>query len=141
MLISAGPDSREREYTNAIAQGSNGAVSTQGRLSLPQLAALLENARLFVGIDTAVMHLAAAMQTPSVALFGPSKERQWSPWQCRHRLILGECKCKGTGKITCDKSRTLPCMESIGLADVTMHIGNLLDDSDSKTTPYDNTAT
>lgn len=141
VLVSAGPDSREREYTNAIAQGSNGAVSTQGRLSLPQLAALLENARLFVGIDTAVMHLAAAMQTPSVALFGPSKERQWSPWQCRHRLILGECKCKGTGKITCDKSRTLPCMESIGLADVTMHIGNLLDDSDSKTTPYDNTAT
>jgi heptosyltransferase III len=140
VIVSAGPDSRETAYANAITQGSNGAVSTQGRLSLPQLAALLKNARLFVGIDTAVMHLAAAMQTPSVVLFGPSKERQWSPWQCRHRLILGDCKCKREGKITCDKSHTLPCMGSLSVAHVTMQIGALLDDTRSNTKPHDNTA-
>ena len=45
-----------------------------GQLSLKQLAALTAQAQLFIGVDSAPMHIAAAMQTPVVALFGPSGE-------------------------------------------------------------------
>ena len=64
------------------------------------------------------MHIAAAVQTPSVALFGPSSEWSWRPWQAPHELVLGECACKATRQFVCDKSRIYPCMERIGVDEV-----------------------
>jgi heptosyltransferase-3 len=61
---------------------------TDGCLDWSGMAGLMMAARLFVGVDTAAMHLAAACQTPLVALFGPSVEIAWRPWQCRHELVL-----------------------------------------------------
>ncbi len=55
-------------------------VDWSGQTSLPELAALLQRARLFVGTDSGVMHMAAAMRTPLVAIFGPSNHRAWAPW-------------------------------------------------------------
>ncbi|MGB7258130.1 MAG: glycosyltransferase family 9 protein [Pseudolabrys sp.] len=51
-----------------------------GKLSWPQLAALLGKARVFVGPDTSVTHLAAATGCPTVALYGPTDPRLWGPW-------------------------------------------------------------
>jgi heptosyltransferase-2 len=56
------------------------AVDLSGRTSLPQLAALLGQCDLFLGADSGVMHLAAAMGVPVVALFGPSNHLAWGPW-------------------------------------------------------------
>lgn len=50
-----------------------GVVSLAGQLTLRQLAALIDHACLFIGVDSVPMHMAAALQTPCVALFGPSK--------------------------------------------------------------------
>jgi N-acetylglucosaminyldiphosphoundecaprenol N-acetyl-beta-D-mannosaminyltransferase len=52
-----------------------------GKTSLAQLAALLKTCDLFIGADSGVMHLAAAVGTPVVAVFGPSNADAWSPWQ------------------------------------------------------------
>ena len=51
------------------------------------MAGLLYRAKLFVGVDTAAMHLAAACQTPTVALFGPSFESEWRPWHTPHLIV------------------------------------------------------
>jgi exopolysaccharide biosynthesis WecB/TagA/CpsF family protein len=51
-----------------------------GRTTLGQLAALLTRARLFIGADSGMMHLAAAVKTPLVAIFGPSNHLAWGPW-------------------------------------------------------------
>ena len=51
-----------------------------GRTDLPQLAAVLREAALVIGADSGVMHLAAAVQTPQIALFGPSNHEAWAPW-------------------------------------------------------------
>ena len=55
-----------------------GAVRT-GALSLHALAAMLSRASLYVGNDSAVTHLAAALGVPTVALFGPTDPRTWAP--------------------------------------------------------------
>lgn len=50
------------------------------RTTLPQLAAILRRAGLFVGADSGVMHMAAAAGSPVVAIFGPSNASAWGPW-------------------------------------------------------------
>ena len=128
IILSVGPDPKEIEYADGIKHACDGVASTAGRLTLPRIAALLQGAHLFVGVDTAVMHISAAMQTPTVPLFGANNERNWKPWMCPHRLVLGDCSCKKNKKRTCDKSRTLPCMDSISVEQVIENIEILLDD-------------
>jgi heptosyltransferase III len=48
--------------------------------TLNQLAAIVKGATAFVGIDTAVTHMAAALNTPTIAIFGPTLTRYWAPW-------------------------------------------------------------
>lgn len=57
------------------------ALDLSGRTTLPRLAALLARCHLFLGADSGVMHLAAAVGVPVVALFGPSNHRAWRPWR------------------------------------------------------------
>lgn len=61
--------------------------SLAGQLTLNTLAALIDGARLFLGVDSVPMHMAAALQTDCVALFGPSKLNEWTPWMCRAIVI------------------------------------------------------
>ncbi|MCS6835942.1 MAG: WecB/TagA/CpsF family glycosyltransferase [Anaerolineae bacterium] len=67
-----------------------------GKTSLPQLADLLRSADLFIGADSGVMHLAVAVGTPTVALFGPSNHDAWRPWTlhpAQVRLLRAESRC------------------------------------------------
>ena len=114
VVLSCGPEQREIDLVSEIRHHAKEEYfSTDGSITLHELGWLLGRARLFLGVDTVVMHLAAAMQTPIVALFGPSSEWSWRPWQCDHELVLGDCECKRTRKFICDKTKTYPCMEKI----------------------------
>lgn len=55
-------------------------VDLSGQTDLAALAGLLTNADLFIGADSGVMHIAAAVGVPVVALFGPSNADAWGPW-------------------------------------------------------------
>lgn len=56
------------------------AIDLTGQTTLPQLAGVLSRAALFIGADSGVMHLAAAVGAPVVAIFGPSNPDAWGPW-------------------------------------------------------------
>ena len=51
-----------------------------GKLDWPGLSALIAAARVYIGPDTAITHLAAATGAPTVALYGPTDPRLWGPW-------------------------------------------------------------
>ena len=55
-------------------------VNMAGRLSLAESACLLQSAQVYVGPDTVMTHIAAAVGVPTVALFGPSNPVKWGPW-------------------------------------------------------------
>jgi heptosyltransferase III len=55
-------------------------VAMAGEFSLNQMAALLSGAQLYLGLDTAITHIAATQQIPVVALYGPSPNVYWFPW-------------------------------------------------------------
>ncbi|MBK8040752.1 MAG: glycosyltransferase family 9 protein [Verrucomicrobiaceae bacterium] len=88
LVLSSGPVEDEVRACREI-QASSGVpmLLTEGRLDWAAMAGLLMSARLFIGVDTAAMHLAAACQTPLVALFGPTVESAWRPWKCDHVLV------------------------------------------------------
>jgi len=57
-------------------------VRLDGKLDWPELTALIAGARVYIGPDTAITHLAAAAGAPTVALYGPTDPRLWGPWPC-----------------------------------------------------------
>ena len=85
IVLTGGQDPEELEYVAAIAANMPaGTLNLAGRLSLPMLGALLAGAAVYVGPDTATTHIAAAVGTPTVALFGPSNPVKWGPWPKDH---------------------------------------------------------
>ena len=82
IVLTAGPDPRELalvETLRRLAPHPN-IVSLAGQLTLPALAAAIAGAKLFIGVDSVPMHMAAALEVPSVALFGPTNVEAWRPW-------------------------------------------------------------
>lgn len=62
-----------------------------GRLALLETAALLERVDLMIGNDSGPLHMAQAVGTPVVGLFGPSDPRNFAPLDPRHRVVVGTC--------------------------------------------------
>ncbi|MBM4045677.1 MAG: glycosyltransferase family 9 protein [Planctomycetes bacterium] len=63
------------------------AINVVGKTTLRQMAALLKRCCLYVGNDAGPMHVAAAMGTPVLALFGPSCHHRFRPWGDEHRVM------------------------------------------------------
>ena len=56
------------------------------------------------------MHLAAAMGTPSVALFGPSGENEWGPWNVERRIVTTLHTCRPCGLDGCGGGKVSECL-------------------------------
>lgn len=79
VLLVGGPD--DASICRAIEQDSAVAlVNVAGALSFPQLGALIQRCHVFIGNDSSPMHLAAAVRTPVVALFGPTSPKRYGPY-------------------------------------------------------------
>ena len=76
IVATSGPDAAERRDLEELWQG----IATVHSLTWPCNAALLAGARIYIGPDTSITHLAAAAGCPTVALFGPGDPRVWGPW-------------------------------------------------------------
>ncbi len=79
VVVLGGPEERALGQAVAAAAGK-GTLDLTGRTSLSVLGAVLQRCRAFVGNDSGVTHIAAAVGTPVVAVFGPSNHRAWGPW-------------------------------------------------------------
>jgi len=119
IAITGAPDKRERELVDAIlgtlsSSARAGVADLSGQLSLRELAALTREARLFVGVDSAPMHIAAAVGTPVVALFGPSGEIEWGPWQVPHRVVASnDHPCRPCGNDGCGGGKISECLTTL----------------------------
>lgn len=89
VVLTSAPDPREVDLVDGLLRRVNnpGVVSLAGQLTLPQLAAVIARATLFIGVDSVPMHMAAALGVPLVALFGPTHVHIWRPWSDRAEVI------------------------------------------------------
>ena len=119
VAITGAPDERERRLVDAILASLAAPVRASvadltGAMSLRELAAFTSRARLFVGVDSAPMHIAAAVATPVVALFGPSGEAEWGPWQVPHRIVASaEHPCRPCGNDGCGGGKVSECLTTL----------------------------
>lgn len=120
LVLTAAPSPDELRMVEAIqARLPTPVPSLCGELSLKELAALTRAARLFVGVDSAPMHIAAAVGTPVVALFGPSGDKQWGPWGVPHRVVCStHHPCRPCGLDGCGSGKVSDCLESIAVDEV-----------------------
>jgi heptosyltransferase III len=107
-------------------RGGGRVVNLCGKLTPRESAAAFRRARLFVGHDSGPMHLAAAVQTPCVAIFSArNKPRVWFPYGKQHRVVYRQTDCWGCGLETCTVERKR-CLTSITVDDVLAEIRGVL---------------
>lgn len=113
-------------------------ISLCGKLDLGEIAYLLTHANLYIGPDTSISHIAAAMGTPTIALFGPSNPIKWGPWPKNHppcdspyalkgtqtagnvTLIQGKCDCVPCFGEGCERhiNSTSDCLQQLSAQEV-----------------------
>jgi len=119
VVLTAGPGDDEMVAVKRImASLSAPVIDLSGRLSLKQLAALTARAQAFIGVDSAPMHIAAAMGTPTAVLFGPSGDPEWGPWQVPHKIITSNHTCRPCGNDGCGGGKLSECLSAIPVEQV-----------------------
>jgi heptosyltransferase-3 len=91
VVVTSSPEPMEMEKTESIIsmlpeEARSRVIDLCGKTTIAELAAVSEASDLFFGVDSAPMHLAAAVGTPVVAIFGAG-ERSWAPWGEGHAVI------------------------------------------------------
>jgi len=119
-IMVSGPSSDEVSFVDTIAQLSTSSpINLGGRLSLKQLVALISRATLFIGIDSGPMHIAAAVKTPLVAIFGPQNPQRWGPWGDGHIVVQKSWDCVPCRKKGCDNKGIMSlCLEKLSVEEV-----------------------
>jgi heptosyltransferase-3 len=111
VVLTGSQAAHEQELLAAILRECRAApINLTGRLNLKELGALIARARFFFGVDSAPMHLAAAVETPAVALFGPSGIFNWGPWGAGHLVLQKYWDCVPCGRDGCEGSKISRCL-------------------------------
>ena len=128
IVATCAPDAREKAIlARTLAQAAVPVTDLSGQLTLREMAALAGRARLFFGVDSAPMHIAAAMGTPCVALFGPSGEKEWGPWRVEHRVVASDAHpCRPCGNDGCGGGKVSECLTRLPVERVHAAINDVL---------------
>ncbi len=96
-----------------------------GCTTIKQFAAIAKKSALFVGSDSGAMHMASAVGTPVVALFGPSSPREWGPRGGPVEVLYKEVDCRSCFHPTCIRGEE-NCMKLISVEEVMAAAGRMM---------------
>jgi len=119
--------SKEKQVLDSVVQQSSARVIGLTDLSLPEVTALAARAQLFVGNDSGIAHMAAAVNTPCVVIFGSSNVAHWRPWTTnRNEVVREEMKCQPCHGYFCAEFETPQCILRIPVERVVAAIDRLM---------------
>jgi heptosyltransferase III len=140
VVITASSDKFElKKVTNILKYCKSDPVNLSGKLSLKQTSALNKKAKLFIGVDTAIMHISASNNIPVLAFFGPSGADQWGPWDNdlmvsgytkrngfqnmgRHRVFSETRNCQPCGQDGCEGTKISQCLMALDIDEIKRNI-------------------
>jgi lipopolysaccharide heptosyltransferase II len=117
----------ERQVVERLVENSSASVRAFTDLSLPEVTALAARSRLFVGNDSGIAHIAAAVGVPSVVIFGSSNVAHWRPWtKAPAEVVREELPCQPCPGYTCSEFDAPECIRRVTIERVTAAIGRVL---------------
>jgi lipopolysaccharide heptosyltransferase II len=123
VIIIGSPDEIERaEEMRAMCVDN--VFNFAGKTSLGMLSAVLKLCGLFIGIDSAGIHIAAAVGTPTVSIFGPGLNNIWAPRGRQHRVVHKDFPCVPCDKKGCNGSEISRCLVELTVDEVKDVIGD-----------------
>lgn len=120
--------SEEAERASYIRSQSRGEVfNLAGKTTLGELAGLLGLGCLHIGVDSAAPHIAAAVGTPTITIYGPSDWLDWAPQGTQHTSITPDRDCAPCHQKGCDGGGTSKCLEELTAEKVQSAVQTFLD--------------
>lgn len=126
VILTSAPDRAEVARAERIlsllpvgTKSSGSMIPLFGKTTIKELGAISKAADIFIGVDSAPMHIAAAVKTPVIALFGPSGHYgEWYPYGDGHIVLTKNLPCKPCHKDMCEGVELRECMRAIKPHDV-----------------------
>ncbi|MBF8263973.1 MAG: putative lipopolysaccharide heptosyltransferase [Parachlamydiales bacterium] len=121
IVFSSGPSDDEVQMVDEIIKDLPKELycNLAGRLSLKELAALIQMSSALICSDSVPLHIASALKTPVVALFGPTSEITWGPWRNPYaRIAMANMSCRPCYLDGCGGSKVCDCMQAIAVDQV-----------------------
>ena len=104
----------EKNKAHEIGLACQGMVyNLAGKTTLAELAGLLSFSRLHIGVDSAAPHIAAAVGTATVTIYGPSDWHDWAPIGDQHRIIIPQMNCVPCRNKGCEGREKSKCLEEL----------------------------
>ncbi|MBU2539059.1 MAG: glycosyltransferase family 9 protein [Proteobacteria bacterium] len=103
-----------------------GCYNFAGKTSIAMYAALLKQCQLFIGVDSAGLHIAAAVGTPTIAIFGPSSPESWAPRGGQHLIVQKKMPCVPCRQKGCNNSEKSRCLDELTLEELRAQIDSHL---------------
>ena len=129
LLILGGPDDWPAAEVLRRTLPRDRWIDLTGKADLLTIYAALKHARMFIGNDSGLMHLAAAAGIPTLGLFGPSDERLYGPWGADCRIVRGGRTFEGLKQIDPDLSQAVCHMLDLPVAKVVAAACRLYDET------------
>jgi len=117
IIITGSP--KERLRANEMVEKCNtGVFNLAGKTSIGDLSGILQACMLFIGVDTAGLHIAAAVGISTVGLFGPSSPICWAPRGNQHSVVSRSMSCVPCRQKGCQDSEFSLCLEELTFQEV-----------------------
>lgn len=116
IIIIGGPGEESMTAAVAKALSAPNVIDLAGTLPLIETAALLEKTNLFIGNDSGLMHLAAAMETPTLGLFGPTDSQRYAPFGPNAAFVRGDRSYEDTMSLVRSRPVLDTMMEDLSVA-------------------------
>ena len=143
-VITAAPIQRELDkLDNILKLCQSKPINLGGRLTLKQTAAVNNRSKLFIGVDTAIMHISAANNVPTLAFFGPTAPDTWGPWENdleqadyhrngglqvngKHRVFSDVRTCLPCNNDGCDNNQVSDCLMGLNIDVIKKNINEMI---------------
>lgn len=125
VIITGGQNERERADT-IVRQCGEGVFNLAGETPIALYAAVLQQCSYFIGVDSAGLHLAAAVGVATVGIYGPSPSMVWAPRGERNRIAIADLACIPCRQKGCGGSEKSDCLKALQVEKVASCLGELI---------------
>ncbi|MGH9799086.1 MAG: glycosyltransferase family 9 protein, partial [Blastocatellia bacterium] len=102
IVMTSAPTDEQRAQMQAVQKSTKRKLASLSSLSIGELVAVIAEAKLFVGNDSGPAHIAAAVKTPLVVMFGPASSVRWRPWRASSELVQNHFVCNPCSMYKCE---------------------------------------